>query len=430
MDWLRTKTDQQLLEHKASIDKLIADLPRVPGTQTPEHQAVRYIAEYLYRTAGFERALEFINSLDRELPGGTFNLSRFQFLSQHERTDELEAYIQELNQRQINHPLFTLLCLKYFLSQGQHQRAESLLSRFITDHPQSAHIVEAIALATVFGLGFDRAGFEQKVRWGGKFLALESQILGAADAEAPPVVHCINMDRSPQRMARCTDLYRDKAELHRIPGMPGDALPGYLLGRVTINPALPRSAIGCTLSHIAAWERIAENDESSPPEIIAEDDGLPLLFSRAACSVTQNLVRQQKLDLLYIHEAASPLLFTLREFSPQWKPEALPFQIGLGRFIRHQKKLPGGWGTCGYYLSVTGARKLLVLLERDGLTNHIDWQTFLYSATDWDHPVVHSKKNVAVNYRRTTGRAPRRELNSGILNYPMIAQTDFTQSTR
>ena len=98
--------------------------------------------------------------------------------------------------------------------------------------------------------------------------------------------------------------------------------------------------------------------------------------------------------------------------------------------MRYQRNLPIGWGLDGYCLSVSGARKLLALLERDGLTNHVDWQTFLYSATDWEHPVVSHRKNVALNYQRSTGRAPQRELNSGILNFPMIAHIDFAHSTR
>jgi hypothetical protein len=52
------------------------------------------------------------------------------------------------------------------------------------------------------------------------------------------------------------------------------------------------------------------------------------------------------------------------------------------------------------------------------------------STTDREYPLVRSKKNVAINYRNTTGHAPRRELNSGILNFPMIAHIDFSRSSR
>ena len=373
----------------------------------------------------------YINALNREEPREAFCCTKIEFLLQHERTNELEAYIQELTRQQISTPPFLLLCMQTYLRLGKHQRAESFLSSLISDHPQSDHLIQAIILATVFRLDFDRAGLEHKVHWGGKFLALGEQFLGFSEAETTPIVQCINLDLSTQRMARCIDTYRDKADVHRIPGVPGNTLPDYLLRGITINPALPKSAIGCSLSHIAAWERVALDDESAPPRIIVEDDGLPLWVNRATYGTIQKLMKQQEFDLLYIHNTASPLELSIREFSPSWEPEALPFQAGLDRFIRHQwGPLPGGWGLYGYCLSVPGAQKLLALLKRDGLSNHIDWQTFLYSATDWEHPIVRSKKNVAFNYQRTTGRVPQREINSGILNFPMIAHIDFSQSTR
>lgn len=428
-DWLRAKTDQQLLEYKTAIDKLIADFAKVRGTQPPDFVRARFIAQYLYRTAGFERALEYLNALNREAQGEAFYATKVGFLLQHDCTHELECYIQELTRQQISSSQFVLLCLKTYLGLGQRQRAESFLSSMITDHPLSGGLVQAVTLATVFSLDFDRTEFELRVGWGKKFLALEERILGFAEAAAPPIVHCVNLDRSTQRMVRSTDLYRDRAELRRIPGVPGNTLPDYLLRRITINPALPKSAVGCSLSHIAAWERIAEA-ESATLQIVVEDDGLPLWFNRAVCGTAQKLMKRQQFDLLFIQNNASPLEFSIREFSPDWKPEALSFHTGLERFMRYQRKLLPGWGLYGYCLSVSGARKLLALLERDGLTNHIDWQTFLYSATDWDHPVVSQKKNVALNYRRITGREPQCELNSGILNFPMIAHIDFSQSTR
>lgn len=430
-DWLRAKTDEQLLEYKPAIEKLMEDFAKVRSTQPPDFVRARFIVRYLYRTAGFAQALEYLNALNRGEQGENYYVVKIEFLLKHGRTNELKDYIQGLSRQQISGPLFPWVCLETYLSMGQYQQAEFFLSSLITDHPRAVCLFKAITLATVFSLDFDRAEFEQRVRWGKKFLTLEEQILGSAEAEDLPIVQCINLDRSTKRMVRSTDLYRDRAELRRIPGVSGNDLPDYLLSKITINPALPRSAVGCSLSHIAAWERIAENDECAPPWIIVEDDGLPLWVNRAPYGSIQKIMQQQKFDLLYIQDRASPLRFSIREFSPEWKPEALSFQAGLERFMRHkQDHLPQGWGMDGYCLSVPGARKLLELLERDGLTNHIDWQTFLYSATDWGHPAVSSKKNVALNYRRITGREPQRELNSGILNFPMIAHVDFSQSTR
>jgi len=128
------------------------------------------------------------------------------------------------------------------------------------------------AQANVFNLDYDRAEFKQKVGLGGKFLAQEERILGLADAGA-----------------------------------------------------LPKSAVGCSLSHIAAWERVAANTESAPLQIIVEDDGLPLRFNRAACGTTQTLMQQRELDLHDINDNATPLEFSIREFSPGWKAGTRPW---------------------------------------------------------------------------------------------------------
>jgi GR25 family glycosyltransferase involved in LPS biosynthesis len=429
LDWLRTRTEQQLIEHKAVIDQLMADLPTVRGTNIPNPVAINYIAEYLCRTNGIDQALAYLNYLEHTVPSELIFSTKFEFLLQHERSTDLQEYINELTQRKISSPLLLLRCINYYMSLGKRQHSEYYLSRLITDYPRSRELIEAVLLATVYKLNFDRAVFEEKILWGSKFLALEKHMLGLEEIDVLPIVHCINLDRSSKRMLRCTDLYQNSAELRRIPGMPGQALPDYLLRKMTINPALPKSAIGCSLSHIAAWERVAD-DESDLPQIVVEDDGLPVMVNQAIYSITHKLMKQQKLDILYIHEGASPLEFCIQEFSSEWEPKALPFQINLGRFIRHQKKLRPGWGMYGYMLSASGAQKLLGLYERDGLANHVDWQTFLYSVTDWNHPVASSKNNVAINYQRTTGHAPQRELDSGVLNFPIIAHLDFSSSTR
>ena len=66
---LRAMTDQQLLEHKTVIDQLMVNLPKISGTQISNPLAIHYVAYYLYRTAGFDRAFEFINALEQKESG-------------------------------------------------------------------------------------------------------------------------------------------------------------------------------------------------------------------------------------------------------------------------------------------------------------------------------------------------------------------------
>lgn len=429
LDWLSATSDQELPKYKAAIEKLMEDMEKMSPSEISEAN-VRFIAGYLERASGFERALEYIEVLNRKNPGESFYPVKIWFLLQHKQFDRTEAYIQELIQKKLSSPSLLLLGLKYYLSAGHKQQAVNFFSRLVSEHPNSNILVKAVSLMTAFNLDFDRSGFEQKVPWGSRFNALEKHIgQNAGDADLPDV-HCINLDRSRERMTRCTDLYQDRAHVHRIPAVAGNTLPDYLLEKITINPGLPKSAIGCSLSHISAWEQTTRHQAFSPPRVIVEDDGLPLWINRSNYELIKELMAQQDIDLLYIQDRASPLEFAINDYTAGWKPEILPFQQGLDRFTKYRVPLPGGWGTDGYCLSEKGADKLMALFQRDGLANHIDWQTFLYSTADWSHPVASTKENVRINYSRVTGRTPALELNSGILNFPLITHEDFSQSTR
>jgi len=436
LDWLRVRTDTELLEYKEVVDNLIAELRSIvskcnTADLPPEiFPTVQCTCEYLRRTAGPQAALEFLEDLDRLHQHELFTLIRLKFLAQHQLHDELRVCLGDLNAMGIDSPAVRLFLLQYSLSLGHRQQAESDLAYMINNFGESGQMIRAITVATVFGLEYDRLHFASQVRWGRRFLAMDESIRNHDKSGSLPVAHCINMDRASERMSRCTELYRDRAELRRIPGIPGDALPADRLRGTKINPRLPKSAIGCSLSHISAWERIAANDDTAHAQFVVEDDGLPIWLDGSTFAAVDSLMERNELDLLFVHDRGSPLEFALQEFNSSWQPAALPFHSGLERFPRHKRNLPPGWGADGYCISVRGARKLLALVERDGLTNHLDWQLFLYSAEKWDHAILRSKQNVAANYRQTCGRPPHRELDSAILNFPLVAHIDLTGSTR
>jgi GR25 family glycosyltransferase involved in LPS biosynthesis len=431
LDWLRAMDEQQLLEHKTMVDQLLSNLPRHPSTRAISPLAITYIAEYYQRTTGFDSALEILNKIEQDGPGEEFYSIKIEFLLQHGRLDELEDYIQQLPIEQTSRPMFSLLCLKYYLSLDQRERAESYLDKLICNHPRARQqLLEAITIATVYDLKFDCDKFSNNIQWAENFLGMESKILGLEEIEMVPLVYCLNLDRSADRMAECSELYGNNLEFRRISAVPGDTLPDYILNTITTNDVLSKGSIGCSLSHISTWETISKNDSSHPPLMVVEDDGLPIFVSRATYGICQKLMMQQNIDLLYIHGAASPIGLAVQDFSPTWKPEILTLEAALDRFQRYNKPLLPGWGSYGYLISSNGARKLLALIERDGLSNHIDWQTFLYSITDLNHPAFQSKAMEVASYKKITGRAPQCELNSGIINFPMIAHIDFSHSTR
>jgi glycosyl transferase family 25 len=92
-------------------------------------------------------------------------------------------------------------------------------------------------------------------------------------------VFVINMDDNPDRMARAAaELDRLDIAFTRLSAINGRALPAAELAQVydpmsnarRARHPLIASEIGCYLSHIAVWERIA--DGSAPGGIVLEDD--------------------------------------------------------------------------------------------------------------------------------------------------------------
>ncbi|WP_374594395.1 glycosyltransferase family 25 protein [Aquabacterium sp.] len=102
--------------------------------------------------------------------------------------------------------------------------------------------------------------------------------LHMADA-APPLVLLINLDRSPDRLARCVPiLERLGLPWERVPAVEGKALGPAVLAGLNPQPAphgewfrpLTPGEIGCFLSHLRCWQLI--ESRQLPYALILEDD--------------------------------------------------------------------------------------------------------------------------------------------------------------
>jgi glycosyl transferase family 25 len=122
-------------------------------------------------------------------------------------------------------------------------------------------------------------------------------------------VYVINMDENPDRMARArAELDRLGIDFTRFSAVNGRAIPEDELPRVHDADAnarrfrhpMNRAEIGCYLSHVALWERIAAGD--APGGIVLEDDfaardSLPaVLDALARDSGTWDIVKLFSLD--------------------------------------------------------------------------------------------------------------------------------------
>ena len=224
------------------------------------------------------------------------------------------------------------------------------------------------------------------------------------------MVYAINLDANTERMGRLnkqvpTDLLR------RIPGIKGLYLPE------TISKTLTRGAgwklkgsLGCFLSHIAAWEAIAQS--SLPFGIVLEDDAF--LIAGLPKSIT-SLGVAEKADLLFINERMAP-------DPPQYHPS---FSSSRVRDVLATKE--DSWrtpGADGYILSRRGAVALLKRVAEDGVAGDVDWRLLLYALTPHQIGTLSRCPSVTAQALRFHSAMcpPRRPIKSGVLHPPLVRQ--------
>lgn len=189
-------------------------------------------------------------------------------------------------------------------------------------------------------------------------------------ADNPPLdydIFVINLDSDTLRMERMRKQLGD-VPYTRIPGVKGAYLPAYVLRAVSQNQGhLLKGTMGCFLSHIALWEKVAAGTRNA---LVLEDDasviaGLPP--SLAALRLPDDF------DVTFVNERMHPANFRF---------PAASFRTAETNEVAKTK--PANWssaGTDGYFISPKGARTLLALIERDGIAGDVDWRLVSYSLT-------------------------------------------------
>ncbi len=177
----------------------------------------------------------------------------------------------------------------------------------------------------------------------------------------------INLDADTARLGRM-QRQLDGIAYTRIPGVKGAHLPDHALRSLTRGIAhMQKGTVGCFLSHVAAWEAVAKSGRIS---LILEDDawiiaGLPP--SLAELSLPRGF------DLSFVNERMSG--------SGHRDSERVFETRSVGAVARGKPRTWSAAGTDGYFISPKGARKLLSLVQRDGLAGDVDWRLISYSLT-------------------------------------------------
>jgi glycosyl transferase family 25 len=180
----------------------------------------------------------------------------------------------------------------------------------------------------------------------------------------------INLDRRPDRLASFGQRLAAvagpdfAARVRRFSAIDGRAL--------TLTPEIRelfrgndfgyrRSFVGCALSHMMLWEELVDSD--APACLVLEDDAVPCTdFEPRLVALCGELeARHPAFDLLLLG-------YTDWQPRPEDDGDANPGAASLHPFDG-SRYLGGSYA---YVISRAGARRLLEIVERDGIQNGID----------------------------------------------------------
>lgn len=220
---------------------------------------------------------------------------------------------------------------------------------------------------SLLGLGYDKrrvAELAMAARW---YSVIERAWRTTPPGKRDYDILLINLDTDTTRLQRMqTQL--DGIEFTRIPGVRGAHLPSHALRLLTRDVGhMQKGTLGCFLSHVAAWEAVAKGGRTA---LVLEDDAW--LIAGLPPSLAE-LPLPRGFDLCFANERMSD---SRHRYSEQ------AFRTRSVGAVAARK--PPDWssaGTDGYFISPKGARKLLALVEQDGLAGDVDWRLVSYSLT-------------------------------------------------
>lgn len=308
-----------------------------------------------------------------------------------ENWDEIDSFRAEKK-----HYTSSALDLRFIdaaLARGDTALSQALISSFLSLYGNTPHLcvrrhdqhllqgnfvaaeADALELAALVPAQGSRA----------RSLAERASYLGRRNAEWAPYnghakdfdVYVINLDSDTVRMERVAKQLRD-APFIRIPGVKGSYLPDLVLSGVTQKHGqLQKGTVGCYLSHIVAWERIATSGRTG---LVLEDDAWLLAGVPASLA---SIGLPADFDIVFANERMSP--------SRPAYPAGGPVTMRVATVVRTK---PSHWnspGTDGYFVSPKGARRLLALAHEDGITGDVDWRLLSYAFTERQRTSVRAR---------------------------------------
>ena len=250
----------------------------------------------------------------------------------------------------------------------------------------------------------------------------------ALDKPLEPLVraYCISLERDRQRMQTSRVMLSEGVDLIDVTGVPGNTLPKAISLATNSAAGLTPGEVGCSLSHLKCWERIAAECGPNEYALVLEDDSRFLYGAARGLDHIVAAARRRQAGLVFVNtrsRAHLPWPQDPSEIDVMSLPE---YHEQIGKGLRRSNP---GWGTDGYILNGATAAALAENWLKIGMCGAIDWQLYLLCF----HDIRDSSHNRFYRIMRKRLIARRVEtpfrLDGYVTNFPIIRTRDYGYST-
>lgn len=235
-------------------------------------------------------------------------------------------------------------------------------------------------------------------------------------------IYCITLERDHLRMQGTRPFLSHGGPLIEVTGVLGSSMPETVARKLVrgnlqhITPA----ELGCSLSHLATWERVANDCAPDEYALVVEDDSRFIYGPGRGLTEVIELARSRNAPLVFVNQRACWEVF---EALGGEELNIFPVQDRIGNIGPEVAPQNPGWGADGYIVSGAMAAHLARNWLDVGILGAVDWQLQIMcheSLKPWhDHRIMRNIYNVL----KEQGTWPR--LDGYVCNMPIIVDRDF-----
>lgn len=381
----------------------------------------RRISLLLKMTAAFNTATELDrmrNALAQRYDLGLVHQPYVACLNYRRRFDDAVAYCEHLCQAEPDQADHKLMLINQYLIAGFPHKAIAQIKEYlpaVTNRRQATTLLDILIEAGEIGWLRDQ---HPTLADAHPRAARESQLSG--DHSDIPI-YCISMPADHRRLATTRYFTDHTGRFRVIEGIAGRILPDAVKSGLTRGHFrnITDSEIGCSLSHLKAWETIAHDLRENDYALIIEDDARFIFGAAKGLGDMANVAREAKAELIFINRRSCGATIKNRGAEGM---QLANVDAALQHNPQDWKPMNPGWGADGYLVTGAMARRLVAIWNRIGILGAADWQMNMicYSQLQPWHD-----KRALKSIFRALDSSPDRPLVAGFTtNMPLIDTRD------